>query len=159
MSKFEIISKKIKQLIKKNERKTIMKKIFLLLFFALSISMHSQEKSKESSNAIKTDQNQSNDFDLVVKSLQNSKEFLDYLSRNNKKIVIKSINNKNFVSDFNKTIIKNQEILSYNKIDNKKMSDYMILDCVIYYSTYQIEVTISNPTSNKKQSLTIKLEN
>ena len=124
MLKFEIISKKIKQLIKKNERKTIMKKIFLLLFFALSISMHSQEKFKESSNAIKTDQNQSNDFDLVVKSLQNSKEFLDYLSRN-----------------------------------NKKMSDYMILDCVIYYSTYQVEITISNPTSNKKQSLTIKLEN
>lgn len=159
MLKFEIISKKIKQLIKKNERKTIMKKIFLLLFFALSISMHSQEKSKESSNAIKTDQNQSNDFDLVVKSLQNSKEFLDYLSRNNKKIVIKSINNKNFVSDFNKTIIKNQEIISFDKIENKNISDFMILDCVIYYSTYQIEVIISNPTSNKKQSLTIKLEN
>ena len=48
--------------------------------------MHSQEKSKESKNAIKTDQNQSNDFDLVVKSLQNSKEFLDYLSKNRKKI-------------------------------------------------------------------------
>jgi hypothetical protein len=30
---------------------------------------------------------------------------------------------------------------------------------VIYYSTYQVEITISNPTSNKKQSLTIKLEN
>ena len=159
MLKFEIISKKIKQLIKKNERKTIMKKIFLLLFFALSISMHSQEKSKESSNAIKTDQNQSNDFDLVVKSLQNSKEFLDYLSRNNKKIVIKSINNKNFVSDFNKTIIKNKEIISFDKIENKNISDFMILDCVIYYSTYQVEITISNPTSNKKQSLTIKLEN
>lgn len=159
MSKFEIISKKIKQLFIKNERKTIMKKIFLLLFFALSISMHSQEKSKESSNAIKTDQNQSNDFDLVVKSLQNSKEFLDYLSRNNKKIVIKSINNKNFVSDFNKTIIKNQEIISFDKIENKNISDFMILDCVIYYSTYQVEITISNPTSNKKQSLTIKLEN
>ena len=136
-----------------------MKKIFLLLFFALSISMHSQEKSKESSNAIKTDQNQSNDFDLVVKSLQNSKEFLDYLSRNNKKIVINSINNKNFVSDFHKTIIKNQEIISFDKIENKNISDFMILDCVIYYSTYQVEITISNPTSNKKQSLTIKLEN
>lgn len=76
-----------------------------------------------------------------------------------KKIVIKSINNINLINEFKKSSIKNQEILSYNKIDNKKMSDYMILDCVIYYSTYQIEVIISNPTSNKKQSLTIKLEN
>lgn len=137
-----------------------MKKIYLLLFLIFSIGVYSQNIARGSNHASKINQNQQSiDFDLIVKSLQKSKEFLNIISTNDKKIVIKSINNINLINEFKKSSIKNQEILSYNKIDNKKMSDYMILDCVIYYSTYQIEVIISNPTSNKKQSLTIKLEN
>lgn len=63
-----------------------MKKIYLLLFLIFSIGVYSQNIARGSNHASKINQNQQSiDFDLIVKSLQKSKEFLNIISTNDKK--------------------------------------------------------------------------
>ncbi len=137
-----------------------MKKFYLFIFLFIGIGAQPQLNSNDIKNVVKTNQNlESDDHELVIKSLKNNQEFLDYISKIDKKVILKSVNSKQFVASNKKVFLGNQEIIPFDKIDNNKISDYIIIDCVIYYSTFQIEVKISSSTSSKVQLLMIKLEN
>lgn len=133
-----------------------MKQILTIIFLLLFVNVNCQEKNTTTSDLLQNNSTSKSDFSIVLKSLKKSNEIKNLLE-NKKGLVIKTINNQ--LTDFDEyvKIFDNKRLISYASSLNENINEYIIIECVIYYSTYEILIKFRDANSKRGESLKINL--
>jgi hypothetical protein len=133
-----------------------MKQIFKIFFLLFFVVLNAQDNGKNITYSSQISLKTQNDFSAVLKSLDKSTAFKKYLSKK-EGIYVKSINNQ--VTDFKEEgfILRNKKFITYANASYEDLQKFLIIDCVIYYSTQEISIKILDNNSKTIDSLLIKL--
>ena len=132
-------------------------KIILKLFFLLCmVKSNAQERIKLNDVAMNIDYQNSKDLLCVVKSMNNSLEIEKKINNNLKGIYIRSINGNHVDLNNQDLTVNGIKLFQFQKDLKGNLEDYMILDCKIMYSVYEVNIQFLNKYLENKEKLTIK---
>lgn len=136
-------------------RKT--KIILSFIILLLMVKINAQERNKDHNVNINFEHQNSEDLLYVLKSMNNSLDIHKIILNNVKGIYVRNINgnqvdlnNKNFT-------VSGVKVFQFDKEFKGNLEDYLILDCTIMYSVFEINIQFLNNDLEIKDKLTIKL--
>lgn len=131
--------------------------IITTIILLLMVKINAQERNKDSNVNINFEHQNSEDLLYVLKSMNNSLDIHKIILNNVKGIYIRNIN-KNQVDLNNKNFtVSGVKVFQFDKEFKGNLEDYLILDCTIMYSVFEINIQFLNNYLEIKDKLTIKL--
>lgn len=134
-----------------------MKQIFNFFFLLFFVCVNAQDKNNSLKDINQNIAQEQNDFARVLRSLENSKEFKKFLTKQTKGIVVRNINNRLIYFENENITVNEKKVFQYNNLSKTDLMNCLVIDCKIFYSTYEISIQILNIKSEKTDSLIIKL--
>lgn len=97
-----------------------------------------------------------NDYEYVLNSVDRSEEIRSMLSNFNNHVLLKTINGNNVYDIPNN--ISSSKIMFYTarEISDNNIEDFIELDCVIFYSTFEVKYTFTDSNNHKSITFYIK---
>ena len=134
-----------------------MKQIFNFFFLLFFVCVNAQDKNNSLKDINQNIAQEQNDFARVLRSLENSTELKKFLTKQTKGIVVRNINNRLIYFENENITVNEKKVLQYNNLSKTDLMNCLVIDCKIFYSTYEISIQILNIKSEKTDSLIIKL--
>lgn len=134
-----------------------MKQIFNFFFLLFFVCVNAQDKNNSLKDINQNIAQEQNDFARVLRSLENSTEFKKFLTKQTKGIVVRNINNRLIYFENENITVNEKKVFQYNNLSKTDLMNCLVIDCKIFYSTYEISIQILNIKSEKTDSLIIKL--